>query len=798
MHVLAALLFFLLPWQDDLSLGGIVIDVNQAAVREALVVLEHTTDRRRWEAMTSENGAFRFDRLPLGSYRVTVTKEGYFEAGTSIGLEAGKIIEFTLAPIEVLKDTVEVIARPEPINTDAVAAQQTVNDEVIQNIPYTGRRNFLNALSLMPGVMRDSYGQMHIHGSRPDQIRYQLDGINLTDPATGALSSNIPIDAIESVDMDLTAYSAEFGKGSGGVVRVHSQFINDRMRWDVTDFIPGVNFKRKTIGEFSPRLLVSGPMVHGKAWFMYSGSLRYVRTFNEDLTEGENRQNQTVADQLLKLQWNLRESHVLTLNLLHNSEYFGNLGLNRYRPLEATTNFLRRGSTIAISDRSAFRGTLFETVFQWTRRRESELAKGTDPLQVRPTGWRGNFFSDRRGRNNRLHFAQTIAWERSFRSVTHRLKAGGEFDHIISTLFLDRRGFQIYDYDGDVLSRVSFAGPHGAKVRNREYGFFIQDRMVFSPSFQLEFGLRADRERVTGRNNFAPRVAFSFLPLRNETSKISGGVAVFYDNIALINLQLPRMQRRITTSAGGDGRAPESVEPTDVRLSPSLANPYGVHWNLAWDHEWAPRWVSRLNYIQKRGHDQVRFAALKHANGFDLLVNNSGSSEYDAVEVTLDRPIRTNLRILASYIYSEARGRPSVSLDFPDPAVERISEAPLDWNTRHRFLSWGYFPFFFDASASYSIEARSGFPFTPVDDLTRVAGPYNGLSLPAHFVTNFSLEKEIPFFLGKRIAVRVGVLNAFNRFNPRFVDPNVNSPTFMRFSDSSARHLFGRVRLIKK
>src|SRR5207245_4765105 len=179
--------------------------------------------------------------LDLGTYRVSVQHEGYFGTSTEVRLESSKTVEFTLAAAETVKQEVDVIARPEPINTDSVAPQNVVNDEVIQNIPYTGRQNFLNALSLMPAVVRDGSGQLHIHGSRPDQIRYQLDGINLTDATAGGLASNIPLDAIESVDMDLAGYSAEFGKGSGGVVRVHSQFIGDRYKFNDTDFVHGVD-----------------------------------------------------------------------------------------------------------------------------------------------------------------------------------------------------------------------------------------------------------------------------------------------------------------------------------------------------------------------------------------------------------------------------------------------------------------------------------------------------------------------------------------------------------------------------
>jgi outer membrane receptor protein involved in Fe transport len=296
-----------------------------------------------------------------------------------------------------------------------------------------------------------------------------------------------------------------------------------------------------------------------------------------------------------------------------------------------------------------------------------------------------------------------------------------------------------------------------------------------------------------------PRLGFSYLPFGNGSSKISGGFGMFYDLVPLINLQLPHLQRRLTTTFE-NGFAVAAAAATDTRVSDDLRNPRSVHWNLAWEHEWAPRWVSRIDYIQKDGTDQSRLAAMPNANGFDLIFNNSGKSKYRAIELTLDRPIRTNLRILASYIYSNAKARPAMSLDFPDPALEMVTQAPVDWDTPHRFVAWGYFPIPAQMSASFSIEARSGFPYTVVNDLNHIVDGYNNRTMPAFFVTNASVEKEIPipFQSGKRMAFRVGVTNLFNRFNPRFVDANINSPRFMTFSDTSNRHFVARVRILKK
>jgi hypothetical protein len=45
----------------------------------------------------------------------------------------------------------------------------------------------------------------------------------------------------------------------------------------------GWDFRQKSIAEFSPRLLFSGPVVQKKLWFMYSGTLRYIHSFLEEL-----------------------------------------------------------------------------------------------------------------------------------------------------------------------------------------------------------------------------------------------------------------------------------------------------------------------------------------------------------------------------------------------------------------------------------------------------------------------------------------------------------------------------------
>src|SRR5262249_34680627 len=149
---------------------------------------------------------------------------------------------------------------------------------------------------------------------------------------------------------------------------------------------------------------------------------------------------------------------VITLEMLHNSEYFGNAGLSLVRPLEATTNSLRRNLTIGVSNRQVIRGKLFETTIQWTRRHDTDLAKGIRPLEVHPERWSGNYYSDRLENLRRFHAAQTVAWDTETGGLKHRVKAGGEFDWVDSRIELDRRPFSLFDELGNLKSLVTFDG----------------------------------------------------------------------------------------------------------------------------------------------------------------------------------------------------------------------------------------------------------------------------------------------------------------------------------------------------
>src|ERR1051326_1329228 len=93
----AFFLSLLLAQVDALSLTGTVVDTSGKPAENVYVRLEQLAGQRKWDSITQPDGAFRFDRLSYGTYRLTIQKQGYFDISTELRLETSESVEFTLA-----------------------------------------------------------------------------------------------------------------------------------------------------------------------------------------------------------------------------------------------------------------------------------------------------------------------------------------------------------------------------------------------------------------------------------------------------------------------------------------------------------------------------------------------------------------------------------------------------------------------------------------------------------------------------------------------------------------------------
>src|ERR1043166_572885 len=95
----------------------------------------------------------------------------------------------------------------------------------------------------------------------------------------------------------------------------------------------------------------------------------------------------------------------------------------------------------------------------------------------------------------------------------------------------------------------------------------------------------------------------------------------------------------------------------------------------------------------------------------------------------------------------------------------------------------------------YSLDWRTGFPFSVVNQQQQLVGALNSRRFPDYFTLNTHLERRFTLF-SYILALRAGFNNVTNRQNPTVVNNNLDSPQFLTFGGTEHRVFTGRIRFI--
>ncbi len=204
--------------------GGVVPNATVKAT-EIATGLDHTTT-------TTNDGAFAIQDIPLGFYKVTVTASG-FPAYTvdKVEVVAGQIYTLQVKlSLQQQTTTVEVSAAALTLDTSTQTQTMTIPDDIVQNIPLNGR-DFTQLISVEPGFGGYNVGGFgSLNGTRPNQINWQIDGVDNNDfwhniPAvnqggvSGIAGTVLPIDSVVEFSAQ-TSSGPEGGRNAGGTVNV--------------------------------------------------------------------------------------------------------------------------------------------------------------------------------------------------------------------------------------------------------------------------------------------------------------------------------------------------------------------------------------------------------------------------------------------------------------------------------------------------------------------------------------------------------------------------------------------------
>src|SRR5579863_4949029 len=319
--VLPALLFLCTGVHAQVTVSGRVVDETGSGIVGVRVEIRPLGGGEAVIASSDLAGNFNLNLPAAGLYQMRAERKGFyvFEARSQRFEASGHQLTITLNHEQEFSEHIDVVASPPAIDPQQPSDRKELDNTEIQTVPFPAPADYRNALQLFDGVVQDNAGQYHFNGAAVNQTNYTMDGFNISDPVTGSLQSRINIDSIQSMGVENSRFSAENGRGSAGVLDLRTKMGDDHLRFDGTNFIPGIASDGGWhINKWTPRLELSGPIVKGRAWFHNGADVFYSDDTVNGLPRGQNRTHGTTISDLTRFQVNLTPGNTLTGGALLN------------------------------------------------------------------------------------------------------------------------------------------------------------------------------------------------------------------------------------------------------------------------------------------------------------------------------------------------------------------------------------------------------------------------------------------------------------------------------------------------
>ena len=255
-RVAIVLLVFILPSSIEAQvttgqITGRVLDSAGGVLPGVTVTARQTETGLQRAATSDDEGRYALAALPPGSYEIRAELAGFrplVRSGLTLAVAQAAVIDLTMT-VGGIAEQVTVIAEAPAVNTRTGELSYLVDARTIEELPLNGR-NFTDLALLQPSVVayphRDggsvvAHGLgMSVNGQDPRSNVYLLDGTLLNDmtngPAGSAAGTALGMETVQEFRVETNAYSAEFGRMSGGQINVLTKAGTNDVRGSAYEF----------------------------------------------------------------------------------------------------------------------------------------------------------------------------------------------------------------------------------------------------------------------------------------------------------------------------------------------------------------------------------------------------------------------------------------------------------------------------------------------------------------------------------------------------------------------------------
>ncbi len=782
-------------------LNGVVVDENGVPVASVQVIADSASGQKL-TVYTDSGGRFTLEGVSTGTYHLTLNKPGFFRlSGQPVELKEGlNEVSFTFRHESEIRESVEVNSALNPIEPAEPAHQEIMVAREIRDLPVPSSHDLQSVLPALPDVVRDNSGQLHVAGGRPGEAQLFLDSFEIGDPITGALTARVNVDTVRDVEVDAGRYGVQYGRGGTGVLALDTMMGDDKWRAGTTNFVPGLDVQQGVhLGNWYPRLTLSGPIKTGRAWFSDALSLQHTFHLVNELPRGADISSQWAGDNLLRAQINLTPRNLLQGSFLYNRSNSSHLGLGPFSPLSTTRDIHSERSFVAIKDQAWTRRALFDFGVAGDFGHMDTLPQGSQPYIVQPSATAGNYFETLRQHARRWQgIASVTLPTRNWHGV-HNLQAGLHVERTRWTQSAVRNEIDVDRQDGTLLQQTTFTGPASLRLSDTQIGLYAQDSWTVFRPLVLQAGLRSDWDRFLQHSVLSPRIAANILPWGDDRAKLALAWGIYYQPMRLNDVGPAFDQQRLDIFYDPTGTTPVSGPVTSRFVLPSegLKLPTFRTTSAEWTQRIRHNNFAGINLLLRSGRNGFAYEpqpSLAAVRAF--LLQDNRRDTYRSVQLSFRHTFADKAEVSACYIRSRARSNEALDFSLATLVFAPQQAGPLGWDAPNRLISSGWTPIpFWSLFLSYFLEYRTGFPFNVVNQQQQLVGAPDHMRFPDYVSLNLGIEKRFRL-LSHVWAVRLAIVNANGSTNPDSVINNVDSPNFLQFAGGQHRAFTARIRLV--
>jgi len=786
-----------------ITLRGRVVDEDGLPVGGAQVKVE-LAGGQVFFATTDDAGAFSVANLAAGEYTAHIAKPGFFVLeGQRITLtaESGEF-SFTLNHEEELRETVDVTAPANQVEASETTQETTLTGREIRDIPVPSSHDLVQSLIALPQVLLDNQALLHIAGSRTTQEQYLLNGFEIGDPVNNSLVARFSVDAVRSAEVQTGRFGAEYMHPGAAVLSFNTPDGDDHWRFSATDFFPGINVQQGVqLGNYYPRVEISGPIVPGTLWFSQAFSVQHTLSVMRGLPAGGDTSTVWAGDSLTRLLWHISSRHSLVLSFLYNDANDFNLGLDALNPQPTTLTQHTHQVFGSVKDQYWFHDTLVEIGFAGHDSHDDYQPQGDAPYKLLVDGSAGNYFQalQQEGKRYQGFFDVTRAglkWHGK-----HTVSGGANLSSVRLEQASTRGEIDAFYADGTTLSRVTtFTGPGNFGVSNTLAGAFAQDTWTINKHFIAMAGVRTDWDRLVHSAMAEPRASLNWMPFAEKTAKFSIGWGLYDIPLNLSVIGQTEDQAQVDTLYDTTGTALAGPAASRFVLQPgTLRQPYFDITSVGWQERFGANTVVSVELLARNQHRGLVFeTATPGLIGSAFVLESTRRDKYRGATVSARHSFKGGAEAFGSYTRSRASSDQVLDPTLGAMYFAAQQSGPLLWDAPNRFLGWASVPTpVWGILFTCLLDYRTGYPFSEVNQQQFLVGAANSRRFPDYASVNIGLEKKFRF-RGYLFAVRGSAINVLGRQNADVVVNNVDAPNVLTFYGGQGRAFTGRLRFIGK